>query len=147
MDNSKNATNASTPELSNLTVSKDQGVKPADDQKETSSKPAGNQKTNEQKQKVKPEEKKMLPPMEARLKKFQELEALLERRESIKEHLQNVAAFYISPTGNCHLKFTDSAGKTFGIAHPIVIGEMVHMAKEKLQQELDQIEKAFDFTI
>lgn len=32
-------------------------------------------------------------------------------------------------------------GKAFGIAHPIVIGEMVALAKSKLQDELTKIEK------
>lgn len=130
------------PELSNIVVSKDNTVKPG------TSTPAPKPQQQNPKaaaQPHKPIEEKKLPSMAERIKKFEELETILKRRNSLEEHLQNVKTFYISPTGNSHLKLTDSNGKTFGIAHPIVIGEIVAMTKLKLQKELDEIETQFDF--
>lgn len=87
------------------------------------------------------------PAIEERIKKFERLQNLLERRDTIKEALDNVSSFYISPAGTCNLKFQDSNGKGFGIAHPSVIGEMVHLAKVKLEKELQEIEDSFDFAL
>lgn len=89
-----------------------------------------------------------LPPIEARLKKLEEITELAERRETVTTAIQNLTGFYISPEGgSCNLKLQDSKGKTFAIAHPSVIGEMVSMAKVKLSAELVRIENLIDFTI
>lgn len=88
---------------------------------------------------------KKLRSIEERLLKIDELNDLVDKRESIVEALKNVTSFYISPAGNAHLKFQDSKGITFGIAHPSVIGEMVAMAAAKLNAELTAIDKKIDF--
>lgn len=91
---------------------------------------------------------KPLPPIEARLKKLNEINELADRREVVKEAIQNLAGFYISPDGtNCNLRLQDSKGKTFAIAHPSVIGEMVSLATAKLTTELERIETLIDFSI
>jgi len=92
--------------------------------------------------------KKAFPTIEARLKKLEEINDLAERREVVTDAISNLAGFYISPEGTgCNLRLQDSKGKTFAIAHPSVIGEMVAMAKEKLSAELNRIENLIDFTI
>lgn len=88
------------------------------------------------------------PSIEARLKKLEELQELSDKRDVIVSALENLNKFYINPTGQgANLKLTDSKNNSFGIAHPAVIGEMVHMAKAKLQDELTKIEDAFVFSI
>lgn len=79
-------------------------------------------------------------PIQERINRFYELEKLMERRDSLVEHLEKLGGFTIAPTGGAHMKITDDKGNSFGIAHPIVIGEMVHLAKEKLQAELNSVE-------
>lgn len=102
----------------------------------------------EKREDVKPESKKPLPTIEARLKKLQQINDLAERREVVTDAIDNLSGFYISPEGTgCNLRLQDSKGKTFAIAHPSVIGEMVAMAKEKLSAELARIENLIDFTI
>ena len=87
-----------------------------------------------------------MPTIEARLKKLDELNELVEKRDNVLSALDNVKKFYVSPTGQgCNLKLTDSTGNSFGIAHPAVIGEIVAMATDKLQQELNKIETALSF--
>lgn len=87
-----------------------------------------------------------MPTIEARLKKLDELNELVEKRDNVLSALDNVKKFYVSPTGQgCNLKLTDSTGNSFGIAHPAVIGEIVVMATAKLQQELDKIELSLNF--
>ena len=93
------------------------------------------------------EEKKPVPTIEQKLKKFDELDKLLTRRGKLQEAIDNIGDFHISQTGSCNLKFTDSNNLTFGISHPIIIGEIVHSVKEKLRAELDEVERLFDFNI
>ena len=89
-----------------------------------------------------------LPPIEARIKKLDELQNLAERRETVRQAIQNLEGFYISPEGgSCNLKLSDSKGKTFAIAHPSVIGEMVSLAKTKLSTELTKIENSIVFNL
>ena len=76
---------------------------------------------------------------------FQELGKLMEKREKVLDALDDLKDFQISPTGGANLKLTDSRNQTFAIAHPIVIGEMVAVAKQRLQQELALIETQFIF--
>lgn len=96
----------------------------------------------------KEEEKSVLPPIEVRLKKLQKIQQLADRRETLLAALENLNDFYVTPDGNgCNLRFSDSKGKTFGIAHPMVIGEMVSLAKGKLTVELTKVESEIDFTI
>jgi len=93
-------------------------------------------------------QKPVLPTIEERLKKLEELQELSDKRETIVDHLESLNKFYISPSGQgCNLKLQDSKGNTFGISHPIIIGEMIHMAKSKLQDELTKIEEAFVFNM
>lgn len=88
------------------------------------------------------------PSIEKRLEKFHQLEKVLERREKIAEAVEELQDFYIAPTGTgCLLKLQDSKGNTFAISHPAVIGEMVGLAKAKLQKELEAIDQEFTFTI
>jgi len=88
------------------------------------------------------------PSIEKRLEKFYQLEKVLERREKIADAVKELQDFYIAPTGTgCMLKLQDSKGNTFAISHPAVIGEMVGMAKAKLQKELEAIDQEFTFTI
>lgn len=88
------------------------------------------------------------PSIEKRLEKFYQLEKVLERREKIAEAVTELQDFYIAPTGTgCLLKLQDSKGNTFAISHPAVIGEMVGIAKAKLQKELEAIDQEFTFTI
>ncbi|MEP7319714.1 MAG: hypothetical protein ABI921_13260 [Panacibacter sp.] len=103
--------NCAKPELSNLTVSA-----PAPGE---SHKPA---------------------TIQERINRFYELEKLMERRDLVVEHLEKLGGFTVTPTGGAHMKITDDKGIAFGIAHPHVIGEMVHIAKEKLRAELETIE-------
>jgi 2-oxoglutarate dehydrogenase complex dehydrogenase (E1) component-like enzyme len=102
----------------------------------------------EKKQEPKTELKKSVPTIEQKLKKLEEINELVERREVVTDAIQNLAGFYISPEGTgCNLRLQDSKGKTFAIAHPAVIGEMVSMAKAKLADELNRIENQIDFNI
>lgn len=78
--------------------------------------------------------------IQERINRFYELEKLMERRDTLVEHLEKLGGFNVSPTGSAHLKITDDKGSSFGIAHPIVIGEMVHLAKLKLNAELETVE-------
>ena len=95
-----------------------------------------------------PEVKKSSPTIQQKLQKLEEINELVERREVVTDAIQNLAGFYISPEGTgCNLRLQDSKGKTFAIAHPAVIGEMVSMAKAKLADELNRIENLIDFTI
>lgn len=88
------------------------------------------------------------PSIEKRLEKFYQLEKVLERRDKIAEAVNELQDFYIAPTGTgCLLKLQDSKGNTFAISHPAVIGEMVGIAKAKLQKELEAIDQEFTFTI
>ena len=88
-----------------------------------------------------------LLPIEQRLKKLAKLQQLAERREILIDAIENLQGFYISPDGNgCNLRLQDSKAKTFAIAHPIIIGEMVSMAKSKLSAELEKIESQIDFS-
>lgn len=83
-----------------------------------------------------------------RLKKLLKIQQLADRRETLLEALENLSDFYVTPDGNgCNLRFSDSKGHTFGIAHPIVIGEMVSLAKSKLTAELEKIENQIDFSL
>lgn len=120
-------TATATPELSTVSVDKATGELQSQEQAENKNNP--------------------LPPIEARLKRLEELQELVEKRETVVEALENLNRFYVTPSGGCNLKLTDSKGMSFGIAHPIVIGEMVNMAKAKLQDELTKIENAFVFSI
>ena len=88
---------------------------------------------------------KKLYSIQEKLEKLDELNELVEKRDTIIDALKNVSSFYISPAGNAHLKFQDSKGNTFGIAHPSVIGEMVAMASKKLTDELAAIDAKIDF--
>lgn len=88
-----------------------------------------------------------LPTIEARLKKIADLQEQVERRETVVEAIANLNSFHIAPTGGANLKFTDSKSKTFGIAHPVVIGEMVNLAKTKLEIELANIEANINFSL
>jgi hypothetical protein len=81
--------------------------------------------------------------IEERINRFLQLSKLLERREKVTEALEDLNDFQISPTGGANLKLTDSKGRTFAIAHPVVIGEMVAVANQKLHDELNIIDAAF----
>jgi hypothetical protein len=81
--------------------------------------------------------------IEQRLEKFHQLEKLKERRDTIQDALDDLADFHIAPTGGANLQLQDSKRNTFAIAHPVVIGEMVTLAKKKLQEELDAIDAQF----
>ncbi|NNV57353.1 hypothetical protein [Limnovirga soli] len=86
------------------------------------------------------------PSIEDRMNKFHALGKLLERREKISDAVDSLSDFYISPSGDsCNVRLTDSKGKTFAISHPIVIGEIVAMAKAKLLAELATIDNDFNF--
>lgn len=89
--------------------------------------------------------KSKLPPIEERLKKLEQLQELADRREVLLQHIDNLSRFYVSDSGGCNLKLTDSKGNSFGIAHPIIIGEIVAMSTHKLRTELDEIESKLDF--
>lgn len=89
-----------------------------------------------------------LPPIEARIKRLDELQELAERRQTVAEAIHNLDEFYIAPDGRgCNLKLQDSKGRTYAIAHPSVIGEMVSLAKGKLSAELARIENSIVFNI
>lgn len=81
-----------------------------------------------------------IKPIQERINRFYELEKLMERRDTLVEHLEKLGGFNVTPTGGAHMKITDDKGNSFGIAHPHVIGEMVHLAKLKLQVELESVE-------
>lgn len=85
----------------------------------------------------------VLAPIEKRIEKFNNLLKLIERREQVQEALQDLKDFQITQTGSHNVRLTDGKGKTFAIAHPIVIGEMVSVAKSRLQDELSTIEAKF----
>ena len=99
----------------------------------------------EKKEDSKPEVKKALATIEDKILKLEELNQLAEKRDLVKEALKNVCGFYISPSGNCNVKMTDSNGKSFSIAHPFVIEEILTVVTYKLEQELDKIETLIDF--
>lgn len=81
--------------------------------------------------------------MQERLDRFYELQRLEEKREQIIEALERVNGFQLSGTGGENMRLQDSKGQTFSISHPIIIGEMVHQAKSKLQQLLAEVEAQF----
>lgn len=86
------------------------------------------------------------PTIAEKMAKFYALEKLLERREKIAEAIDNLSDFYVSPAGDgCNVRLLDSKGKTFAVSHPIVIGEIVNLAKTKLVAELEAIDKDFNF--
>lgn len=122
------------PELSNLTVSVPKTGTTNEVDKQTGE---VTNKTQEA-----PVSKK--PTIEEILDRMEELEELREKREKVVAHLENLNRFYIDPSGSgCNVKLTDSRGNTIGISHPSVIGEIVHMSKVKMQDELTRIESAF----
>lgn len=98
-----------------------------------------------EKKEQQPEVKKPVPTIEARLQKIEDLQKLVDRRETLMDAIENLGGFYIAPAGNCNLKLQDSTGKSFAIAHPLVIGEMVDMAKTRLNAELLKIENQINF--
>jgi hypothetical protein len=81
--------------------------------------------------------------IQERINRFHELELLKEKRDEVEEALGQLDKFQISPTGSANMKLSDGKGNTFGIAHPIVIGEMVALAKSKLKSELEKIDTSF----
>jgi hypothetical protein len=81
--------------------------------------------------------------IQERITRFHELELLKEKRDEVEEALGQLDKFQISPTGSANMKLSDGKGNTFGIAHPIVIGEMVALAKSKLKSELEKIDASF----
>lgn len=101
----------------------------------------------EKRQDVRPDlPKKSKPTIEEKIHKLEELNTLSQRRDLVKEALKNIGGFYIAPTNaNCNVKLTDSNGKSFNIAHPFVIEEMLTVVTFKLEEELDKIETLLDF--
>lgn len=91
-----------------------------------------------------PEIKKGVPTLEEKLNVLEELNALAEKRDVVKEAIKNVSDFYISPAGNCNVKMTDSNGKTFSISHPAVIEDVLKQVTFKLEQELSKVESSFE---
>lgn len=86
--------------------------------------------------------------IDSKLTKLARLSELAERRETVLSAVQNLKEFYISPDGNgVNLRLQDSKGKTFAIAHPYVIAEIVSMCKSKLVAEVEKIESQIDFTL
>ena len=99
-----------------------------------------------EKKELQREVRKALPTIEERIKKLDQLKLLAERRDLVKDALKNVGGFYIAPTNaNCNVKMTDSNGKSFNIAHPFVIEEILTVVTFKLEEELDKIETLIDF--
>jgi hypothetical protein len=88
-------------------------------------------------------EEKPNTTIQERINRFHELELLKEKRDEVEEALGQLDKFQISPTGSANMKLSDGKGNTFGIAHPIVIGEMVALAKSKLKSELEKIDASF----
>lgn len=86
---------------------------------------------------------KGIAPIAERIKRFEELEKLLEKREQISEAIDNLNDFYIAPTGGAQIQLRDSKSNTFAIAHPSVIGEIVAMLKNKLGSELNELDSKF----
>ncbi len=93
-----------------------------------------------------PEEaKKPFLTIAEKLQKLEEFNELVERREILMDSKEKLKVFYISETGSANLKLTDSKGNSFAISHPIIIGEMVHMATERLTKEVAEIEEKINF--
>ena len=84
--------------------------------------------------------KKAQPTLEEKLTILEELNNLVEKRDLVRDALKDVGNFYISPSGNCHVKMTDSNGKSFSISHPAVIEEVLTHVTFKLEEELDKVE-------
>ncbi len=107
------------------------------------------EKTAEQKNSVTPELSnfQVSPPVtttiQERINRFFELEKLKERRDEVEESLDQLGKFQLSPTGSANMKLSDGKGNSFGIAHPIVIGEMIALAQSKLKLELARIDALF----
>jgi hypothetical protein len=119
--NDQKSTNAK-PELSNLTVVKAEDQKP-------------------------PVEMAKQPSLQARLKKLAELQNLVDRRELLTEHLDNVNAFdYKSPNANGTIRFTDSKGISFQFSNASVIADCVPMIQAKLLKQIEEVEAQINFT-
>lgn len=88
--------------------------------------------------------KKSAPTLEEKLDILEELNNLVQKRELVQEALKNVSSFYISPSGHCQVKMTDSNGKSFTISHPAVIEEVLNHVTFKLEEELDKVETQFE---
>ena len=88
--------------------------------------------------------KKSAPTLEEKLDILEELNNLVQKRELIKEALKDVGNFYISPSGHCQVKMTDSNNKSFTISHPAVIEEVLNHVTFKLEEELDKVETQFE---
>jgi len=89
--------------------------------------------------------KKSLPTLEEKLNVLGELNSLVQKRDLVREALKDVSKFYISPSGNCQVKMTDSNGKSFTISHPAVIEEILSHVTFKLEEELDKVETQFEW--
>jgi hypothetical protein len=83
------------------------------------------------------------PTIEERLEKFEQLQNLKKRRDQVQEAIDDLGDFQVSPTGGAELRLTDSYKRTFSIAHPLVISDMVGHAKAKLVAELANIDALF----
>lgn len=88
--------------------------------------------------------KKALPTFEEKLDMLEELNNLVDKRELVRTALKNIADFYISPSGNCSVKMTDSNNHSFSISHPFVIEEILKQVTFKLEEELDKVETMFE---
>jgi hypothetical protein len=88
-----------------------------------------------------------LPSLQERLKKLAELQNLVDRRDLLVEHLDNVAAFdYKSPNANGTIRFTDSKGISFQFSNSAVIADCVPMIKERLTKQIEEVESKIAFT-
>lgn len=87
------------------------------------------------------------PPIEKRLAHLQKLIEISERREEIQNAIQKVEGFYITPSGNCKIGLTDSKNSSFNITHTGLVTELVVIVKDRLQKELDKLDKDFNFSI
>ena len=85
------------------------------------------------------------PPIGERLKKLDELNRLNERRSLLADALDDVRSFVHTPTAPASIKFIDSTNKGFSVSNPLVIADMLKLAAERLESELEKVEALIKF--
>jgi hypothetical protein len=84
-------------------------------------------------------------PIQLRLKKIDELNKLIERRSLLADALDDVQSFVHTPTAPASIKFIDSTNKGFSVSNPMVIADMLKLAAERLESELEKVEALIKF--
>ncbi len=87
----------------------------------------------------------LLLPIQARLKKLDELNQLLERRKLLIEAVDDVNGFVLSPNSPAKISFVDAKQTSFSISNQLVIADMLELAKTRLNNELEKVDSQLVF--